>query len=323
MTTKEAPGGEVPAARSSWSEAAERLRGTARVFVVSLGAVAATVVAGLSLTGLGTLDPDSASFAAAVIGALLATLGVVAMLALAMRLASASAVTMAEMLELDGDDAKTRWLRRIRPGYSYARKVVNARSNGYLAGYSNLAAFSNAVASANRKQRETFERAAANHANTELFKKFIASSKRAEWYDDRLQTLVEVASYQRLRWNFGLTALLMTVAGAFTAVGIVTYAAALQPRDVPAVPVAVAAHERIQVQVPDSDSASALFTSVVGCERAVDALVLGTREETVTAITIPSQAAGCRSVTLTAEWDGTGYVATFDLLAEPAPPSTP
>lgn len=318
---------EKPPTASIWREAAERLRSTARVFVVSLGAVAVTVVAGLSLTGLSTLDPQSANFAFAVTGALLATLGVVVMLALAMRLSSASAVSMAELLALgDGAASKTRlWLRRLlRPGQMYARRVVNAKSNGYLAGYDNLEEFNKAAADVHKDERSKADDAAKDPDDPDVYTVYVAARNRADWYNERLSALVEVASFQRLRWNFGAAAGLMTVAGAVTAIGIVMYAAALQPRGVPSSPVAVTTHESIRIEVPESNAAAALYRSMVGCAQSVQALVVGVSDATVSAITIPESA--CRSVTLTAAWDGTGYVAKFDLPEEtqkPQPSATP
>jgi hypothetical protein len=289
--------------------------------------VAVTVVAGLSLTGLSTLDPRSTNFAIAVAGALLATLGVVVMLALAMRLSSASAVSMAELLALGRNAAgiKPLWLRRLlRPGHMYARRVVDAKSNGYLAGYNNLEAFNNAVAAVHVDERRKAEAAAATSDDPAVYAQYKAASRKAAWYDARLRALVEVASFQRLRWNFAATAGLMTLAGAVTALGIVTYAAALQPRGVPSSPVAVTTHESIQIQVPENPAAATLYESVVGCSQTVRALVLGVSDGSVSAITIPESA--CRSVTLTAAWDGTGYVAKFDLpeeTAKPQPTVTP
>ncbi|MDQ0820695.1 hypothetical protein QFZ79_003065 [Arthrobacter sp. V4I6] len=325
------PGGEATPEKSSpasrWREAAERLRSTARVFVVSLGAVAVTVVAGLSLTGLSTLDPRSANFAFAVAGALLATLGVVVMLALAMRLSSASAVSMAELLALRDSGASTKrlwWRRRLRPGHMYARRVVDAKSNGYLAGYDNLEAFNDAVAEVHLDERTKADDAAKAPKDPAVYAQYKAASIKAASYDARLRSLVEVASFQRLRWNFGATAGLMTVAGAVTAVGIVMYAAALQPRGVPSSPVAVTMHESIRIKVPESNAAAALYESVVGCAQSVGALVVGVSDASVSAITVPEDA--CRSVTLTAVWDGTGYVAKFDLPEEtekPQPSATP
>lgn len=327
--SKETPASPSPV--SHWHEAAERLRSTARVFVVSLGAVAVTVVAGLSLTGLGTLDPGSRNFLYAVAGALLATLGVVVMLALAMRLAAASAVTMAELLalkDLNGNIfAKTwLWLRRrlLRPGHWYALKVVNDESNGYLAGCASLSALVSNAQQAYSDERTKAGEAAEAPEDDAAYSQYKAARKTADWYRFRLRALVEVASFQRLRWNFGATAVGMTLAGAATALGIVTYAAALQPRGVPSSPVAVTTHQSIQVKVPESAAAAALFGSVVGCSQEVTALVLDVGDASVSAITLPMNE--CRSVTLTATWDGTGYVAKFDLPEEtekPQPSATP
>ena len=315
----ETPQGSFPA--SHWQEAAERLRSTARLFVLSLGTVAVTVVAGLSLTGLGTLDPGSENFKYAVAGALLATLGVVVMLALAMRLASASAVTMAELLTLVGEpdnkiDKLRLWLRRhlLKPGLWSALNVVDKTSNGGLAGYPSLEAFVEVAESAYREERRQMDVAAAAPSDTDANALYVAASEKAAWYKALLRRLIGVASIQRLRWNFGATAAWMTLAGVATAIGIVMYAAALQPRGVPSSPVAVTAHQSIQIKMPESAAAAALYKSVVGCAQNINALVLGVGDASVSAITIPEDE--CRSVTLTAAWDGTNYVAKFDLPEE-------
>lgn len=156
-----------------------------------------TVVAGLSLTGLSNLDPRSPNFAFAVTGALLATLGIIVMLALAMRLSSASAVSMAELLALGEKGAGgkgRRWQRWLRPGHVYARSVVDAKSNGYLAGYDNLEAFSNAVAAVHLDERTKEDAAAEAPDDPAVFAPYKAASIRAAWYDARLRSLVEVAS---------------------------------------------------------------------------------------------------------------------------------
>ncbi|MDQ0823684.1 hypothetical protein QFZ69_004630 [Arthrobacter sp. V1I7] len=323
MSDEKEPKPEAAFPASPWREASERLRSTARVFVASLGAVAVTVVAGLSLTALSTLDPESPNFAVAVKGALTATLGVVVMLALAMRLSSSSAVSMDEMLSLD--NKKGRWWRGLlRPGFMDAYKTVGAKSNGYLAGFDDLASFSAAVDLALKDERDKADAAAAAPDDSAAYAKYKAANRKATWYDARLHSLIEVASFQRLRRNFAVTAFLMTLFGAATAIGIVTYAAALQPRGVPSSPVAVTTHDKIQIYAPKSPAGAALYKKVVGCDQHVDALVLGVAGASVTAITLPD--AVCRSVTLAAKWDGAGYTATFDLpeeKAEPKPSATP
>lgn len=301
---------------SPWLEASERLRSTARMFVVSLGAVALTVVGGLSLTGLSTLEPGSTTFTFAIIGALLATMGIVIMLALAMRLSSASVVSMAELIELSDSPASggLRWKQRTRRGNMHALNVVGNKSNGYLAGYLNLSEFNDAVAAAYLNERLTVDAAANSPNDSRAYKEYVAARGKADWYDSQLSTLIEVASFQRLRWNFAATSGWMIVAGACTAIGIVTYAAALQPRDVPSSPVAVTTHENIEIKVPESKSAAALYEKIIGCKQNVRALVLGVDDASVSAVTIPEST--CRSVTLNAIWDGSGYTAKFDLPKE-------
>lgn len=300
---------------SPWQVAAERLRSTARLFVVSLGSVAVVVVAGLSLTGLSTLNPVSVGFKFAVAGALLAILGAVIMLALAMRLASASAVTMGGLLALsgnpDGKEDLQLWVRRhlFRPGYWSALKVVNEPTNGGLAGYASLNEFVEAAETAYLEERTERENAAKAPDDIAVNARHEVAIAKAAWFKAQLRPLIGVASIQRLHWNFGATAVWMTLAGAVTALGVVTYAAALQPRDVPSSPVAVTAHQRIQIKVPDSAAAAALYKSVVGCGENVEALVLGVSDAEISAITMPAEP--CRSVTLTATWDGTNYIAKF------------
>ncbi len=326
--TTQAP--PTPAVPARWREASDRLRSNARLFVVSLGAVAVTVVAGLSLTGLSTLEPGSANFALAVAGALVATIGVVALLALAMRLSAASAVSVGDLLAL-GDGAASApglwWRRTSRRGYWTARTVVGKTANGYIAGFETLEQFAAATVDAQRDQRDKAQLAAASPDDAAMYASYVAASRKAAWFEMRLGALAEVASFQRLRWNFGATAAAMTVIGVLTAAGIVTYAAALQPRDVPTSPVAVTTHESIRIDVPESPAAASLFESVVGCAQPVDGLVLGVGDASVSAITIPE--GSCRSVTLNAVWDGTSYVAAFDLADAgdepevPAPSATP
>lgn len=314
--TEERPPSNPARSLSPWLEASERLRSTARVFVVSLGAVAVTVVAGLSLTGLSTLEPGSTYFSFAIVGALVATLGVVIMLALAMRLSSASAVSMAELIELSESTSGGRlwWKKRIRRGSMHALRVVGDKSNSCLAGYANLKEFNDAVAAVYLDERQMADEAAKSPDNASTYAKYVAAKKMADWYNSRLSALIEIASFQRLRWNFAATAGLMTVAGAATAIGIVTYAAALQPRDVPSSPVSVTTHQSIAIKIPKSKSAAGLYESMIGCKKSVQALVLGVKDASVSAITIPEST--CRSITLTATWDGAGYTAKFDLPKE-------
>ena len=292
---------EGPASASRWSEAAERLRSNARVFVVSLGAVAVTVVAGLSLTGLSTLDPQSPNFWFAVSGALAAIVGVVVMLALLLRLASASAVSVSELIEAKGYK---------RGGYLYAQGIVSEKANGYLAGFDTLEKFSEAFDGAIKREKNSLDAAVSAPTDKGAFEKYKAARMKREWYDARLSSLVGAASFKRLQWNFGKTAIYMAIAGVVTAVGIVMYAAALQPRGVPSTPVAVTTHESIQIRVPEGSAAAALYESVVGCSENVQALVVSVKGDKISAITIPES--GCQSVTVNAVWDGTGYVANFD-----------
>ncbi|WP_161799569.1 hypothetical protein [Pseudarthrobacter siccitolerans] len=251
------------------------------------------------------------------------------MLALAMRLAAATAVTMGELLMLIGEpngkpDKLRLWFKRhlFRPGVWSAVNVVDKTCNGGLAGYPNLATFAKAAEEAYTDEGTLREAAAADPNDPDANARFEEAHNKAEWYKARLRPLIGVASIQRLRWNFGATAAGMTLAGAATAIGIVMYAAALQPRGVPPSAVAVTTHQSVQVKVPKNAAAAALYRSVLGCSENVDALVLGVSNASISAITIPRNE--CRSVTLSAAWDGSDYIANFDLLVEtPQPPPTP
>lgn len=294
-----------------WREPSERLRSTARIFVTSLAAVAVTVVAGLSLTGLGQLTPGSPAFAFAVAGALLASLGVVALVALSVRLASSSAVSISELTSATN----------TQPGLRHAFEVVNDSSNGLLAGETSLAGLVTAAQNALEAERNAIAEVAADPAATDKLAEQQARTGVADWYREQLQSVASAAGFQRLRWNFGVSAGWMALAGAVTAIGIVMYAASLQPRTVPQTPVAVTVHESVVISAADSDAARALFQEVVGCRRnSVTALITATTGATVTAISLAD--GNCRSVTLSASWREDRYVADFGSDLEPEPEET-
>ncbi len=109
MTTAGKPAAATP---SSLGPAADRLRESARWLVIAFGAVAAVVFAGIGIAGFGSVDPDTApaQFWTALLGAAAALLGVLGALLVAMSLAAASTVSVAELCEPAGD----RSMRAVR-----------------------------------------------------------------------------------------------------------------------------------------------------------------------------------------------------------------
>jgi hypothetical protein len=97
VTAPEKPDG---AESSPLGPAADRLRESARWLVIAFGAVAAVVFAGIGIAGFGSVDPDTAptQFWFALVGACCALLGVLAALLVAMSLAAASSLSIAELL---------------------------------------------------------------------------------------------------------------------------------------------------------------------------------------------------------------------------------
>jgi hypothetical protein len=86
-------------AQSGLAAAADRLRSSAKWLIASFGAVAAVVVAGISLSDLGGLSGDTPGYrlAWAVGGAFAAIVGVLGALARAIALAAASAMTIDDL----------------------------------------------------------------------------------------------------------------------------------------------------------------------------------------------------------------------------------
>jgi hypothetical protein len=84
--------------------AADRLRDSTKWLVVSLGAVATVVFAGLTISGLGKVSPDTPGhrFQLAIAGAAIAIGGTVLALYTAMRLAGASTTTLADLSDPEG-----------------------------------------------------------------------------------------------------------------------------------------------------------------------------------------------------------------------------
>lgn len=91
-----------------YSAASDRLRDAARWLVISFGAVAAAVFAGITLSAFGTLDPtdDSGRFWVAAGAAFVGLVGVLTALLQAMSLAGASTVSLADLAGADSAGAR-------------------------------------------------------------------------------------------------------------------------------------------------------------------------------------------------------------------------
>lgn len=268
---------EAPA--SPWREASDRLRATGRTFVVMLGSVAATVAAGIGLTQLGGLQPGTNRFTVAIIGIVFVGVGIIALLTLAVGLASASSVSISE-------------LQTKRLSFRHARLIVEEPENGLLAGFKTLDDLICATKSSLECEKDSVVAYQKEPTSEKLADQQIWRAV-ADWYAGRLQRVAEAASYLRLRRRFELAAWGMAVAAGLAAFGIVAYAWAVT--GVPGEVVVVGPNERVTVAAPDDEGGRALFHSLLSCDAdTVEGLTLP--DDAPTVITVPDDARGCISI---------------------------
>lgn len=270
-----------------WRPAADRLRATGRTFVVSLASVAATAAAGLGLTQFGNVTPWSGAFVLALFGLLLATGGIVALLYISTRLASASSTSISELTAATDEDKPTK----------KAHDVVNDKKNGLLAGFDDIGALATAATTAFTQERTALD-AYAENPNKKTRNAALARQDVAQWYRHRLQAVASAASYQRLRFSFDDSAEHLRTAAVAAAVGVIVYAWAVTSGGGDDLRV-VRTYEHITITAPADAGERQRFEELLGCVAAdgVPAIIVSDADaDPVEAITTGSD--DCRSVKL-------------------------
>lgn len=286
MTAPQKPDAAPP---SPLGLAADRLRESARWLVIAFGAVAAVVFAGIGIAGFGSVDPDTApvQFWAALIGAACALLGVLGALLTAMSLASASSLSIAELLPEPGKHGAMRAVRTalekdpiLKPWGNdvgdFVVKLGEAASE-YDTNLTNWAGSSKLQA----------DPAYANRASERL------SSL------GRVQTVVmDTASYLRLRYRF--TVARWFIAGFFVlaTAGAITFVVATGAAATESVPVRAAA---ATWAVPPDDQDGVKLRLGAACSydlNRVPAVILGDQGDGKEADIVTAAATGCAPVRL-------------------------
>jgi uncharacterized membrane protein len=204
---------EKAATTSPLAPAADRLRESARWLVIAFGAVAAVVFTGIGIAGFGSLDPDTAptQFWTALVGAGAALVGVLGALLVAMSLAAASTLTIAELCARPADES----MRAVRTAL---------KKDPILVPWGNdIGTF---VAEMGQAEKAFDENQKVWATSTEIDPLKAFANRAAERLTrlGRVQTIVmETASYLRLRhrfatarwWIFGFLALAAAGATAF------------------------------------------------------------------------------------------------------------
>lgn len=280
-------GGDAPSS-GRFSGPAERLRTTAKWLVVSAGAVAAVVVAGLNFADIGKLTPESPDYRLwiALAGAAIAFGGITWMLVATVALAGASTVGVRELrgrdlagiddvrAAVDADTALAYWKGEWRRGHPVSpfellAQDLESAQRGYV------------------KELTLWSLNPHPKPSTSIL-------NRQQTYRDYLQALVarslETASYLRLLWAFRRTCNQLLAALLLTGTGLIAVVWASNPPDdpalaIPATPVAAT------YAVPADNRADLTGRLGSSCAADLDALpviVLSVDDEKATAIVVVS-----------------------------------
>lgn len=191
MATK---GDDAPASASTapLSQAADRLRDSARWLVVAFGAVAAVVFTGIGVSRFGDLDPRLAPglFAIAALSALLAVVGALGAMVVAMSLAAASTLSVADLLDNDPDTSVTSAKNTL------AKAPLLAPWGG------DFKDFFDEVNDANRQHQIQLKSWAENDDLDPTPNLVNRAAQRVEALDGLQSAVLEAASYLRLRKRF-------------------------------------------------------------------------------------------------------------------------
>jgi hypothetical protein len=211
--------------QSFFDSAADRLRESARWLVIASGGAATVVFAGVSLAGIGELEPSDPGYRLqiAVGGALVAVIGALAALGIAMRLASASSVSLSDLSgtrqrgwrrvvrdELCQDPLLAYW--RERPG---SETAIERFAASYARAYADWV-----------KKHEAWLNDEEPNPDTRFVD---ASARRLLRVQSFAAPILSSASYLRLRHHFRWAALQIPLALVLAGMGGIAVAWAANP----------------------------------------------------------------------------------------------
>lgn len=186
--------------------AGDRIRETAKWLTVSLAALGAILIAGTQFSSIGSLDPGSPRFAAAVVGGLLAAAGTIAILAASVWTATTTPVRLAN---LKGDRAELKD-QALLEGRNNVEELRDE--------YEKTVATRRIAVAANLKNP--------NQATADNSK---AADVDAKYLSGIVQNVLQVASYYKLARTWRVASLVVGLGAVAAAVGLVLFIWAANP----------------------------------------------------------------------------------------------
>jgi hypothetical protein len=286
-----APDAKPPATTSPLGPAADRLRESARWLVIAFGAVAAVVFTGISIAGFGSVDPDTspAQFWTALVGAGAALLGVLGALLVAMSLAAASSLSIAELCETPAD-ASMRAVHAALAGDPILAPWQNDISK--------FVANTGEVASDYETKLKNWTNSNVTQADPALANR---ASKRLSSLNQVQSVVMETASYLRLRHRFGTARWWILVFLALAAAGAIAFVWATGTAANESVPVKASA---ATWTVPDDDRAAVDRQLGESCAYNLDkvpVVILGEQGDGKEADVVSTALGGCAPVRMVVE----------------------
>jgi hypothetical protein len=221
--------------KGAFSDAADRIRDSAKWLLGAFAAVGALLAAGLQLADLGQLAPDREDhrlqWAAVGVGA--------AILGIGIAIGAAASVVTRSFVSL-------RWLAQKR------RRTKDLDDDKILlAGQADVATLYQNAAQAKDRHRQAVEEW--GRAPTDPNLQASADARElVRYYDSIVAKTVEQASYLRLRRGFSIARAAMLLGAGLAAGGIALFAWAANPPAESAVPVVVATPTNVKVQFTTS-----------------------------------------------------------------------
>jgi hypothetical protein len=212
------------AASGSLTQAADRIRESAKWLLVSFAAVGATLVAGLQLADIGDLTNAGAEnrLTWAIVGLALGLGGVVLAIAAASSVVTKSFVTL-------------KWLAS-ETADSVAKQGIDD-DKALLGGYTTVAELNDAYAAAMEERRDALKETYADPSNRAKLERADAADKWAIALGKIQEPVLEQASFNRVRGAYGAARWGILVGAALTAAGIAAFAWAANPPSTQTVPV--------------------------------------------------------------------------------------